>query len=88
MNLSHHAEQAVIAISNKTTIIAGSTAAVSGAVEKTGVMELAGSHGQEIANFCMMGGFVVGVAGFFVSVWFQWRRDRREEKALRGFNKL
>lgn len=80
MQSTHSAEQVVIAASGKTTIIAGGTAAVSGTAEKTGLVEFMGSYGAEIASACAIGGLLLAAAGFAMSVWFQYRRDVREEK--------
>lgn len=78
MQLSQHAEQAVITVASKTTVIGGTTAVASGAAEKTGIIYWMGAYGAEIASACAIGGLILAVAGFSVSLYFQFRRERRE----------
>lgn len=80
MQLSHQAEQAIIAASSKTTIVGGSTAAVSGVAEKTGFVDLMGMYGTEIAAASAVGGLLLAFLGFLLTVYFNYRRDLRETR--------
>lgn len=71
----------VIAMSKKITLGGGATAAVSGSLSTTSAGHaLTAASGIDITGVCAMIGAGVAVLGFFVSVYFQWRRDRRESR--------
>lgn len=67
--IKHAVEQAAIATANKVTLAGGGTAAVAGVAEKVGAGSL------DIVGMCGLG---LAVLGYLTSLYFQWRRDRRE----------
>lgn len=80
-NTDHGIEAAAIVAGNKTAVVGGGVAAGSGAVHGTDIgAQVAMASGMDITGFCAMVGAFVALAGFFVSIYFQWRRDRREAK--------
>jgi len=83
-NTDHGIEAAAIVVGKKTTLVGGATAAGSGAIHGTDIgTEMAMASGLDITGFCAMVGAFVAIAGLFVSIYFQWRRDRREAKESR-----
>lgn len=86
MSIKDGAEQAIIAAASKTTITGATTAVVSGAAEKSGVTAFLGAYGAEIAAACAIGGFMLALAGFVVSTYFQILRYRRECNTRRGID--
>lgn len=80
-NTDHGIEAAAIVVGKKTTLAGGVTAAGSGAIHGTDIgTHMATASGIDITGFCAMVGAFVAIAGLFVSIYFQWRRDRREAK--------
>ncbi|WP_339617220.1 hypothetical protein [uncultured Gilvimarinus sp.] len=74
--ISQHAEQLLISVGNKSVIAGASTTGASAVAAKTQVMGFLSMEGPEILNACAILGAVVAVAGFGVSTYFQWRRDK------------
>ena len=73
----HNFDATIIAVSKKVTSCGGVTAFSAGAVAKTEVVATtAGS--LNVAEICALGGLGFALAGFLVSTYFQWKRDRRE----------
>lgn len=81
-NTAQHAIEAVtISVSNKVTALGGGTALAAGVADKTGVVSMVGPGGAlDASGWCAIGGLFLAALGFLVSVYFQWRRDRREER--------
>lgn len=73
MQTEHHIEAATIAVSNKVTAIGGVTAAASGVAVKAGLA-------VSINEITAIVGATCALLGLLISVYFQWRRDRREER--------
>lgn len=78
-HISQHAEQLIIGVANK-SVFAGTGTSVGSAVvaaktNATGALMLGGLDVVEISAVV---GAVVGVVGFFVSLYFQRRRDKRD----------
>lgn len=75
----HSIEAVTIATSKNITVAGGGTAAVAGVAEKAGVVQfVTGTGSLDIAGMCALGGLVLAFLGFLTSLYFQWRRDRRE----------
>ncbi len=75
----HSVEAITIGASQKLTVGGGAAAAVTGAAEKAGVVEfVSGTGSLDIAGICALGGLFLAFVGYFTSLYFQWRRDRRE----------
>ena len=69
----------IIAASKQVTLGGGATAAVAGSLNTTVVGQaLTTSSGIDVTGICTVIGAFVAVLGLVVSVYFQWRRDRRE----------
>lgn len=77
MQLSQHAEQAVIAVSTKTAVIAGTTVGSSGVAVKAGVLEFLGTHSAAISSMCMIGGFGIAFLTWLTNIYFQRQRIKR-----------
>lgn len=73
MQTQHHIEAVTIAASNKVTVAGGATAAISGVAAKAG-------YAVSVADITAIIGVLCAVAGLMVSVYFQWRRDSREQR--------
>jgi hypothetical protein len=75
----HSVEAITIGASQKLTVGGGAVAAVTGVAEKAGVAEFVTSTGSlDVAGICALGGLFLAFVGYFTSLYFQWRRDRRE----------
>lgn len=81
-NAAQHSVEAItIGIGNKATITGGATAAIAGVADKAGVVSMVNAGGTlDVSGYCAIGGLILAALGFLVSVYFQIRRDRREEK--------
>ena len=77
----HSIEAITIGIGNKATITGGATAAIAGVADKAGVVSMVNAGGTlDVSGYCAIGGLLLALFGFMVSVYFQWRKDRREER--------
>lgn len=75
----HSIEAVTIAMSKNITVAGGGAAAVAGVAEKAGVVQFVTGNGSlDIAGMCALGGLLLAFLGFLTSLYFQWRRDRRE----------
>jgi hypothetical protein len=75
----HGIEAVTIGVSQKVTVAGGTGAAAVGVAEKVGAVQFVNSNGAlDVAAICALGGLVLAAAGYFTSLYFQWRRDRRE----------
>jgi hypothetical protein len=80
--VQHSIEALAIGASNKATIAGGATAVVTGSAVKAGFLTTAAGT-FDIAAFCALGGLALAMLGYFTSLYFQARRDRREAAAFR-----
>lgn len=78
----HSIEAITIGVSNKATIAGGTAAFVAGAADKAGIASV------DISSWCAVGGLALAALGFLVSVYFQWRKDRREERIAAASEKF
>lgn len=76
MQAQHHIEAVTIAASKQVSVVGGATAAVSGAAVKAGIA-------VSITDVTAMVGAACALLGLLVTLYFQWRRDRREERLAR-----
>jgi len=82
-NAAQHSVEAItIGVSNKATIAGGATAFVAGAADKVGVGSV------DLSSWCAVGGLALAALGFLVSVYFQWRKDLREERIATASEKF
>ena len=79
----HSIEAITIATGNKTTTAGVVTAVSAGAADKVGILDLTNAAGNlDVAGMCAIGGLLLALLGFLTSLYFQWRRDRRESLSL------
>lgn len=73
----HGIEAVTIGVSQKVTVAGGTGAAA--VAEKVGAVQFVNSSGSlDVAAICALGGLVLAAAGYFTSLYFQRRRDKRE----------
>jgi hypothetical protein len=84
-NAAQHSIEAItIGVGNKATLTGGATAAIAGVADKAGVVNMVNAGGSlDVSGYCAIGGLILATLGFLVSVYFQWRRDRREAVAFK-----
>lgn len=76
--MSDCANKIASATACKFSIFSSAAAAASGAAERSGFVVFLGKYGTEIASFGVIAGVFFGFLSFWVQVYFNYRRDKRE----------
>lgn len=77
MGISDHAEQLALTVSTRTSVGGAATIGVTWVGEKTDAV--LSMTGPEVLNACAIVGAVATVLGGMGSLYFGWRRNRREQ---------